>query len=194
MMKKFFAKIKSDKADSLVSAVIILPMMFFMLITTVDFGVYMSNRATIQAVARDGARTVAIMGGDGTASTGTPLEAAYGQSRSTSCDSARKGIASNAVKNSSSAIDCSVMGALNNSTGLVNVEISSVNCGPNISSYIGQRAFCEIKWSYGGIPGSAMSFTRADNGEQILAGQNTTAGSAETEVKFAGTGDLVVRK
>lgn len=194
-MKNFFVKIKSDKADSLVSAVIILPMMFFMLITTVDFGVYMSNRATIQAIARDGARTVAIMGGDGTATSGTPLEAAYGQSRSSVCTSAQNGIASSAYKSSeSSAIDCSVMSAINQSTGLVNVEVSAVNCGPNASTFIGQRAYCEVKWSYGGIPGSAMSFTRGDNGEQILGGKNTTTGSAETEVKFDGAGALVPRR
>lgn len=194
MIEKIFARTKSDKADSLVSAVIILPLMFFMLITTVDFGIYMSNRATVQAIARDGARTVAIMGGDGTVDRGTPLEASYGQSRASSCTKAQEGIASSAyIDAKSTAIECNVMSALNNSTGLVNVEVSNISCGPDSSTFIGQRAFCEITWSYGGIPGSAMSFTRASNGEQILGGKNTTAGSAETEVKFNSTGDLVPR-
>lgn len=191
MMEKFFAKIKSDKADSLVSSVIILPMLFFMLITTVDFGVYMSNRATIQAVARDGARTVAIMGGDGTAARGTPLELAYGQSRSTACASAQEGIASSAYNSNSSAIDCNVMTAINQSSGFVNVEVSKVNCGPNESTFIGQRTYCEIEWKYGGIPGSAMSFTKGRDGEQILGGKSVTTGSSETEVKF--DGNLVSR-
>lgn len=193
MMKKFFEKLKSDKADSLVSAVIILPMMFFMLITTVDFGIYMSNRASVQALARDGARTVAIMGGDGSSTKGTPLEAAYGQSRANACAKAKDGIAKTAYKASSSAIECNVMTTFNDSTGFVNVEVSNVTCGPEQSSFIGQRAYCEVEWSYGGIPGSAMSFTRGKDGEQILGGKNTTAGSSETEVKFNGPGDMVPR-
>ena len=67
-MKRFFKSFKSDRGDSLVSFIIVVPVLLMILITSVDYGIFMLNRGQIQAVARDAARTVAIYGGNGDAS------------------------------------------------------------------------------------------------------------------------------
>jgi len=183
MIKKLQDRIGSDRADSLVSAVFILPMLFFMLVTTIDFGIYMSNRGQIQAVARDGARTVAIMGGDGTSTRSTNLEFAYGQSKEEACS----GINTEFYKGNISSLsttECNVVSALTSQSGLVNVTIANVNCGPSVAGSIGERTYCEVNWDNGGIPGSAMSFAKGSGDGKGLGGQHTTTGSAESEVQL----------
>lgn len=193
MIKKLKKRVGSDRADSLVSAVFVLPMLFFMLVTTVDFGIYLSNRGQIQAIARDGARTVAIMGGDGDATSSTSLEYAYGQKRSDVC---KKATAQYIGKNidSKSTIECNVIQSLSNNANLVNVEITNVNCGPDIARAIGEKTFCEVSWNNNGIPGSAMSFARGqDRAGAGLGGEQVTRGSGESEVQL-GSGDMTSRR
>ena len=177
MFKKLYKRLKSDRGDSLVSAVFVIPIMFMLIVTAVDFSLYLTNRSQIQSVARDGARTVAIMGGDGTATMGTPIEAKYGQSRATACTGLSGGIASNAFTNNSTPIECNIIRGLNESNGIVNATVKSVNCTPNVTTFIGQRVTCEVQWEYGGIAGSFFSIVRKDN-------MSVTAGSAESEVKL----------
>ena len=193
MIEKMKKRVGSDRADSLVSAVFILPMLFFMLVTTVDFGIYLSNRGQIQAIARDGARTVAIMGGDGSASSSTSLEYAYGQNRSDVCKEVTDQYTGTNISNKST-IECNVIQSLSNNANLVNVEITNVNCGPNRATAIGQKTFCEVSWKNNGIPGSAMSFTRGqDRAGDGLGGTQVTRGSGESEVQL-GAGDMTSRR
>lgn len=189
MVKKIIKRFSSDQADSLVSAIFILPVIFFMLITTVDMGIYMANRGQIQAVARDGARTIAIMGGNGTNSSQTTLMNAYGQNRSETCENVTQ---NPAYKASMTVTECNVLISLDNSTGLTNVTINNVSCNPPVATAVGQKVSCEIKWQYGGIPGSAMTFVRNGGSydkDEALRGEQTTTGSAESEVQLS-EGDL----
>lgn len=185
MIKKLKERIGSDRADSLVSSVFILPVIFFMLITTVDMGIYMSNRGQIQAVARDGARTIAIMGGNGTSTQQTSLMRSYGTTDS--C----KNLDLKGIKTNGTPVECNIINGLNNTSGLVNITITSVKCNPQYTNAIGQKVNCEVKWTYGGIPGSAMTFVREGgsfNKDEALRGEQTTTGSAESEVKLNGLG------
>lgn len=193
MIDKVKKRIGSDRADSMVSAVFVLPMLFFMLVTTVDFGIYLSNRGQIQAIARDGARTVAIMGGDGSATLSTSLEYAYGQDRATACNGAVTDQYTGNISSKTS-IECNVIKSLNSNANLVNVEITNVACGPLRAEAIGEKTYCAVYWVNNGIPGSAMSFTRGqDHAGDGLGGTQITRGSGESEVKL-GASDMTSRR
>lgn len=184
MLKKFFKRFNSDRGDSLVSAIIVFPLVIMFIITGVDYSIYMANRGQIQGVARDAARTVAIMGGDGNATQATPIEKAYGQTRSNAC-SGLTTTTDKAYSSNSSAIECNVIQNLKQSSGLVNVTITGVNCSPEVATSVGSRVSCSVIWKYNGIPGSGLGFINSNN-------DNVTSGTSESEVKFI-TNDLVSR-
>ena len=181
MLKKFFKHFNSDRGDSLVSAIIVFPLVIMFIITGVDYSIYMANRGQIQGIARDAARTVAIMGGDGNATKTTPIEKAYGQTRSNACSGLTT--ADKAYSSNSSAIECNVIQTLKQSSGLVNVTITGVTCSPEVATFIGERVSCSVTWKYNGIPGSGLGFINSNN-------DNVTSGTSESEVKFT-TNDLV---
>lgn len=170
-----FTKIRklfgSDRGDStLVSTILVIPLILGILITMIDVAVYFGNRGQILNVARDGARQVAIFGGDGTATQATPLERAYGQSRTTLCAGLSTApMVSAAYSSSSSAIECGVMRSIANTQGLISIRLTGVTCGvvpsggsgaftANATTNIGQQVGCEIRWRYDSIPGSGLGF------------------------------------
>lgn len=201
MFNKILKRLKSNRADSIVSAVFFFPLFIIILISGIDYSVYMSDRGQIQGVARDAARTVAIMGGNGTDTMQTPLEAKYGTSKSTAC----KDVIT--PKQAKTPIECNVVNSLQNNQGLVSTEITNVTCTPSNTTAIGQRVSCEIQWNYGGIPGSALTIFRsastakgANQWDQNAYAQTSdnkpatqkVAGSSEAEVIIP-SGDMVSR-
>ena len=50
--------------------------------------------------------------------------------------------------------------------GIVNTEIKSVDCGPNKTTGIGTRTWCEVSWEYKGLPGSSLSLLPNGYGNQ----------------------------
>jgi Flp pilus assembly protein TadG len=203
-----FAKWRKDRGDStLVSTIIVIPLIVAILITIVDTSMFFSNRAYIVNATRDAARTIAIFGGDGTPTTETPLEHAYG-SVSDPC----AGLKSNpmiAVKadpyTANTDVECQLMANLASSAGLVNTKITGVECGPNVSTFIGQQAYCDVTWSYAGVPASGLTLLRAGGNTKFassednalesgkgLDGEQKTRVTTTTEVKLE-TGDLVKR-
>lgn len=181
MIKSFRERLRSDSASGeLISALFIIPLVVMLLFTMVDAAIYFNNRAQIQGIARDGARSVAIMGGDGTESTETTIEHKYGISRSAAC-SGVTGMES--YTSSSSAIECNVMKTVNESSGLVNIHVKSVQCDPRITTSISQRTTCAIQWRYGSIPASGLSILKFKGG-QGMAGDNLSIGTAESEVSL----------
>lgn len=190
MLKKLMKRFASDSGNSLVTLVIVLPLVVTFLITPIDFAIYSNNRSQLQSVARDAARTVAIMGGNGTQYTQTPLERQYAD---TTTPGARCGWedfpadsrAFEAYGKGLTTIECRTALLLNGHSGLVNTKITDVNCNPVFTSFIGQDVTCEIEWEYGGIPGSvfsALSFNR----------DQSVTGTSNSEVKLE-SGDLVSR-
>lgn len=172
MFTKLKEKFASDRGDStLVSTILVIPLILGILITMIDVSVYFANRGQVLNMVRDGARQVAIFGGDGTATATTPLEKAYGQSRATVC----AGLSSNAVVKAAfnnattTATECSVLRNIGNTNGLISLRVTSIQCGVapsggngdftnNKTSNIGQQVGCEVTWRYDSIPGSGLGF------------------------------------
>lgn len=184
-MKKFLNRFRSDRADSIVSTIIVFPLMMMFIVTGVDYSVYMSDRGQVQGIARDAARTVAIMGGNGTNTKATPIQKAYGETRSSACAgiNTNSGSAGKAYKSTSTATECGAIKSINSQAGLVNMEVNELICTPSVTKFIGQRVSCTVTWKYKGIPGSVFSFIGSGK-------ENNTRGTSESEVQFT-TDDLV---
>lgn len=194
-LKKIYEKLRKDRADSIVSAIIVFPIMASFLITGVDYSIFMGNRGRIQGIARDSARTVAIMGGNGIPKSNlvTPIQKAYGTSRSKACSKIdNKSIAYGALNDNSSSTECQVIKALTVDKGLVDVSVSAVQCTPQVATSIGAQVTCTVTWEYDGIPGSILTFIRPDpkNNFRTSPIKTSTTGSSESEVRFD-TSDLV---
>lgn len=207
MLRIIRKKLKSDRgASSLISFMLIVPLFLGLVMTTVDMSFYFSNRAQVEAIARDAARTVGIYGGDGNATQATRIEKKYGTSRTTACSIARadidkapnKYIFANADKKNLSAVECNVLASLALNGGLVSVASDTpviVDCGPEFTPEIGSRTYCTITYKYDGMPGAPLSFIqmRTDEGESTgLLSINKVTKSSESEVKYS-KNDLVSR-
>lgn len=203
MFKKIRNRLKSDRGDSsLVSLIILIPLIVAILITMIDTSIYFSNRAQVLNSARDAARTVAIYGGDGTAKSQTPLERSYGIDRASVCTSALANsvVTKGAYKpDTSTAIECSLMKTINESKGLIQTTLSNVNCGPGYAQQISDRVYCEVTWKYEGVPGSGLTLIRSvpdgalGSGDPGLAGSMITVGNSQTEVGYGVNSPYVPR-
>lgn len=169
MFTKIRARLSSDRGDStLVSTILVIPLILGILITMIDVSVYFANRGQILNTVRDGARLVAIYGGDGTATAATPLEKAYGQTRTAACTGiSAMPMVSAAFNSNTTAIECGVLRNIANTGGLVSVRVTSITCGAadSAGNFVGSRATaigaqvgCQLNWRYDSIPGSGLSF------------------------------------
>lgn len=168
-----FKRLRRDKGDStLVSTVIVIPLIVAILITIIDTSMFFSNRSFLINATRDAVRTVAIFGGNGTPTAETPLESAYGSNTNPCAGDLRSNPMIDTTYDpatSSTAVECQLMSNLASSAGLVNVKIKDVKCGPSKSSFIGQQAFCTVAWTYDGVPGSGLTLLRAAGNAKLAA-------------------------
>lgn len=180
-----------DRGDSsIISLVIALPLVLALFFTLIDSGLYFMNSQIINSEANNGARIIAIYGGNGDADRMTQIEAAYGGSGAT------KGECGESAK---TATECGIFKILTESNMLTGVKINSVKCGPRTSLYVGHETSCTVDWEYSGIPGSAMSFIVLDekdaNGNVVKNSEGKTVkrspfshtqtkGTAKSEVKL----------
>lgn len=186
-MGKILKRLWSDRGDSeLVSLIIVLPLVLAILFTIIDTSIYFSNRAVVQTAVRDGARTVAIMGGNGTNTKATPIEKKYGASISSACAglATNQAVATAYVPGVSTVIECAALQTYAKDPSLINVKITSLKCTPTVSRGIGAKTTCTVEWEYGSIPGSVLGFIQ-------LSKENTTVGMSESEVDFTGGNPLV---
>lgn len=175
MFTRTKARCRSDRADSsIVSFIFIIPLLFGFLMTMIDVSVYFSNRATIQQIARDGARTIGIFGGAGTETTVSPLEKSYGQSVAACADGRSL---------NKTSIECQVLDRYDDNVGLTNVAITQVDCGPERSTAVGSTAYCDVAWRYNGIPGSTLSFLNTPS--KNTGGANAIPGCTEGSAALA---------
>lgn len=187
MFSRIAKRRHSDRADStVVTFVLVFPLFFAFLITMIDTSVYFANRSVVQQISRDGARTIAIFGGNGDATTQSPLERSYGQP--ISCSSAQ--LDKTAHRTS---VECNVLRRLEEGSGLTNVTFAAgaVNCGPVRAQSVGETTYCQVTWRYGGIPGSTMNFISVGRNDTTgkdgsLFTNNTTRVTSESEVGMAG--------
>lgn len=158
----------SDRGDS--NTISFLATMLFLVmltITLIDVSVYMVNQNIMNNAATNGARLVSVYGGTGRDSTGTPISRRYGAQ------------VSNCV-NTANPVVCSVENELKGTTSMGPVKVKSVTCGPQATKRLGEATYCEIQWTYAGIPGSALSFIKPKNQVQV------TRLTAESEVIYNG--------
>lgn len=173
-------RLRDGGASDLVVIILSLFLIIGIAVTIVDSFMYFNNRSNIYGFAHDSARSVAIMGGDGTAAQGTTIENTYGVSRASVC--AGIGTAATTQELASkvgnmSNIECALSDKLARANNLVNVRVKGVKCTPSLAQNIGQRTVCEVTWAYGGLPLSGFGF--------ITLGKDTvTVGTGETEVQF----------
>lgn len=190
LLEKFKNKIESDDgASSIITFLIVVMLMLGFMITIIDVSVYFSNRSQITAAARDGARTIAIMGGNGTHDKATIIEKSYGISRAQACRGSdfKPGFAP-AVKSTSTPVECNVLRNIQNNTGLISVSFDSsdtgVKCGPSIATAIGSRTYCEVTYKYNGLPGSPIGWLKTSDGYSLL-GKSVVIASGESEVNLS---------
>lgn len=195
-MKKFMKRLRSDRGDSeLISLMLVIPIVFGILFTMIDASLYFQNRSAMQGMARDAARSAAIMGGDGNGTKSTPIEKQYGQNMTDACTAStfegRKHVknigrvSSGYSSTYTSAIECSFLAAVAENRGLFNVDIDYIVCSPDITTSVGQKVTCESWWIYTPLPGSGLKFIG-------LPIDNFAVGSSNSEVKFAAS-DLKTR-
>lgn len=176
-------KKNSERGDTLVTSLILMPVLIALLLTFIDMSVFMANRSQVQGIARDGARTVAIFGGNGTAFRQTSLEAAYGSTNSiiggSTTESCSKGVLSGHT-----GIECNILDSLKTST-LTSVDYNSldVKCSPEKSNRIGEPVECTIDWKYNGIPGSALSFIQNSDEKTFYDVETRAVSESEVNLK-----------
>lgn len=196
-LKRIWMDRRSDRADSLVTAIIVSPLVVSLIITGVDFGMYMNNKSVIQAAARDGARTVAILGGN---SDSTSIAKTYGISDT--CTSLPVDLSNTECEiinklSASSLTQVSLMGKgyeANNEEGFD----EPVKCFPEETSGVGQSVYCEVHWMYKGLPLSSLGLTSKFNTKDDSSSQfkgdysglgfpNKTVGYAAAETNMGGS-------
>lgn len=180
-MTKIKARLKSDKGDSeLVTLLILLPLVMMILFTIIDTSILFSNRSIVQSSVRDAARTVAIMGGNGTVLQGTPIEVQYGETISAACAGLDSNpVTSEAYDGSQTVIECHALQTYAINPSLINVKITDLACTPTVSLNLGATTSCTVNWEYNSIPGGMMKFIKFGN-------ENVSVGTSETEVDFSG--------
>lgn len=160
MIRKFLTgfRQRKEKGDSsVVSFLILIPIVLVLLMNSLDATIFFLNKTSINSVARDGARTVAIFGGAGDEHTQTQLEKAYGGSESVAT----------VTKNS-----------LQNNGSLLSVTINDVSCGPAYTAHVGDETFCAVQWQYSPLPGNMLDLFMG-----IFSKPQTTIGTSQSEVK-----------
>ena len=181
LKQKLMKRMRSDRADSsLVTFVIVMPLFFMFIVTMIDTSIYFANRAIIQQVARDGARQVAIFGGDGDATQRSPLEASYGVTGT--CATVENASTRSANQTE---VECQVLARYDQGAGLTSVLVTRVDCGPSRTDAIGQMTYCDVDWTYNGIPGSTMNFIKTSDGASPF-NLNKTRVTGQSEVNMSG--------
>lgn len=174
---KLLGKLRSDKAENTITMMIAFPLLWAVIMTILDFGIFMQDRTMLVSDLREGARTVAIFGG--TDSSKNTLIKAYG----TTCE-LDPDIEHDAVDANTDMVGCLVANQIKNNKGYAQITISSIQCGvanpedlkyvddkPDDPNYgkitgfnedgktsvkIGQAVSCAAHYKYQGFPGSAL--------------------------------------
>lgn len=178
-MRNFTKRFKSDRADSLVTAVLVVPLMISIIFTGVDFGFFLNNQSAVSNAARDGARTIAILGGNDS----NTISEKYGNNTLTASECIFNGI-------TLSTTECQIYKTLD--TGkLVQLDIHSIECSPGATQYVGEDVNCEVVWNYRGLGLSAINLVslaqKDDPNGEGLGFKVTTKGTAKAETSIQPT-------
>lgn len=173
-MKRLIARLskacRSERGDSnVIVMIIIFPLLWAIIMTILDMGVFMTDRTIITNTLREGARSVSIVGG-----TTSDLAGAYGISKDVSaCRNDHPSLDSTATDS----ISCVTAQSIDWNAGLVRVAVKNVKCGPDRAERVGDAVYCQAAYTYVGFPGSAMGFFGTKN----LSSRSGAEGTAYNE-------------
>lgn len=162
---------KDDNAEStIVSMVILFPLLLTMLITMIEVPLLFSNRNLLQSNLQQGARTVAILGSNGN---GGALARTYADSNACSNSADIPGEGSTPILSvysgdkplvgEQSIVACETAIAIAQNSGFIAFDVYDVKCSPNLAERIGQPTTCQATYYYSGIPGGTMSLIGGTN-------------------------------
>ena len=207
LASRFKSKLKSEKAENTITMMIAFPLLWAIIMTVLDFGIFMQNRTMLVSDLREGARTVAIFGGSNKSNA---LIAAYG----TQCSNGNYGTYSYSGNKSTGTwtadedfVGCLVKHQIANNRGYSQIVISDVQCGiqdkadptkvlPKGNVKIGDAVSCKAHYKYQGFPGSALGLMGGNfmmgNGGQ--GGPEGSIEQANAEIQKSGwnEGDVIV--
>lgn len=181
-----------DKGDSLVSLLLIIPLIFTMMLSALDVYFHQGNMATVQTLARDGARTISILGGDDNGNkNSSKLAKIHGVSKATACGalaSMKNTTAASSNAYSSTECELATRVAMIDGRGMTNLKVTDVTCGPSLTTApAGQgMTYCSITWESKPLPFSVRSIAQATDPTHNYR-EATICGTAETEVEMEGT-------
>lgn len=136
--------------------------LFMVMITVIDGGMYFNTRYVMTNAAQNGARVAAVFGGVDV----NPISRKYGiTSYPADCDRTI----------SNSVVACTVAQELKEQKQSVAATVSKITCGPGKTSKVGDRTYCEIEYAYTSIPGSSIGLAK-------FAGNTKVRMTAESEV------------
>lgn len=175
VLERMKAESSSDSADaSIITSLMLLPVVFFLLISVIDVGFYFMNEATVTKAAREGAETAATLGGVGSAGFYAVAEHNYPARKSQSDLARGTNEFGFTVRNT---IEYLVAEQLVQTNSTYELHLDDVTCyvyRPEIGSRhnhrvqsLGHRPICEVSWRYDGLPlsGWGMVQSRDDSGE-----------------------------
>lgn len=166
-VRRFSRRIRSEKAENTITTILVFPLLWCIIMTIIDFGVFNSNGMQLRNDLRDGARTAAIFGGTnnkltqsyGTTCGGDESKNTVGKNDSLNGKYGHKGGSSN----SDNLVTCLVANKINNNPSYINMKLSNIQCGPSLGEVkIGQATWCQASYDYQGMPGSALSLFGID--------------------------------
>lgn len=178
------ARNKSDRGDgNLISAILLLPMFFFLILTGVDMGFYFHNSNAVAESVRDGTRTAATYGHPGTSGKPSVIEKrhgaewgedqlqSYNDGRNTDPDNNSSILWASSGGDIQNSVEMQVAQQLENDS-LYSIELRNINCDRDQQSGTENvRVGCDVQWRYSGIPGSVWTLItdRENNGWRVTS-------------------------
>lgn len=135
----------SESGENTMTMIIAFPFLMAIIFTIMDFAFYMNDMAMLRSDLRDGARTAAIFGGNGS---GTGLSSNLATSYGATCSGVGSG---------GDVVSCLVKNQIGADHGYISLEVSNVKCDADASTVkIGAPVYCQADYQYDGVPGSAF--------------------------------------
>lgn len=171
-MKKLWARfrsgVRSEKGENTITMIIMFPLLWAIIMTVIDFGVFFNNRSALMQDLRDGARTVSILGG-----TSNDLSTAYGVSATGSGATCKAtgGTVTDIIDSAytTDQVTRAVAKKICDNTTYTQMSIYGLKCGPTATSKVGEATWCQANYIYAGMPGSAFTWFGGGNDAGITS-------------------------
>ena len=163
-LKRFLNNRSQAESDSgnadLTVMVMFLPLVAGVVLTMIETNFYFGNKSSYEALAEKGANTVSIMGGAGSYTQKTSLEDSFGKPTTRSdIDECLEG----SGKSSANAVECWIVESLKEAP-IAASSLQDVNCGPQTTASIGDRAYCSIEFTHQRM---TLSFLNLDTSHKV---------------------------